>query len=282
MPEGSSSFVSRWGKSSDSEWLTALLKACNAPCVEGVSFPTLPDAEVQRVIQGNSVEIAVRGSFAFYQSVRNAITAHDAPLDANGRLLDFGTGWGRIIRPFMREFPPENLYAVEPSADWCQTARRCNPYVSIIQSDLAPPLPFRENFFAYIIAYSIFTHLPEDLFDRWLVEFERILRPGGILAFTFLGDRTMQELERYPRPIPPTSEIHFWHRILLDAIEKTDPEGERYRADEFIFLPTGQTPMYGDTFMSPNLVRKKLRHWDILSIDSTSLAQDLCVIRRRS
>ena len=175
MPTVTSPFVSRWGKSSDSEWLTALLKACNELLIEGVAFPTLPDAEVQRIIQGNSAEIAVRGSFAFYQTVRNAVAAHDAPLDPNGRLLDFGAGWGRIIRPFMREFPLEHLYAVEPSAEWCQTARRCNPYVSFIQSDLIPPLPFRDGFFTYIVAYSIFTHLPEDLLKLWLAEFERVL-----------------------------------------------------------------------------------------------------------
>jgi hypothetical protein len=120
------------------------------------------------------------------------------------------------------------------------------------------------------------------MFDEWMDEFERILVPGGVVAFTFLGKRTMDELAKYPRPLDPNTDIHFWHRILIEALEKHDPGGRQYNADQFVFLPTGPTPLYGDTFISPALIRSKLqKKWNILEVDSSALAQDICLIQKR-
>jgi hypothetical protein len=281
MAEQSNPFMARWGSSSDSDWLSALLLACSQPVVDGVAFPSMPDARTQTTIMGNSNEVAVRGSHQFYKVVRDIMSSHGITLEGGSKLLDFGTGWGRMIRPFLRHLDFKDLYAIEPSTEWCITARRCNPYVSIVQSELHPPLAFRANLFRYVIAYSIFTHLPESLFDSWMVEFERILVPGGVLAFTFLGDQTISQLIKYPSPLPPEKEIHFWHRILLESLAIHDPDWDRYRSNQFVFLPTGG-PFYGDTFMSPALIRSKLTNrFDILEIDSDKLAQDLCLVRKR-
>ena len=78
----------------------------------------------------------------------------------------------------------------------------------------------------------------------WLAGVRASLRPGGILAFTFLGDRTMQELNRYPRPIPPASEIHFCNRILLEALERLDPNKERYARTSWFSYRTAKTDVW--------------------------------------
>lgn len=268
-------FRKNWGASSDSDWLQALLKACLEPEVGGVVFPTLPDREVQRTIQGNSQETAIRGSMMFYRYVRDVAFRHGHPVSEQTRLLDFGSGWGRMVRPFMRDMDLAKIYAVEPSPEWCRTARRCNPYVSFLQTDYRPPLPFRDKFFDHIIAYSIFTHLPEDMFDAWMDEFARVLVPGGILVFTFLGDGIMRTLSTYPDPLPEGDGVHFWHRILLDALKQRDGRA-RYSQDEFVFLRTHSSDSYGDTFVSPELIRRKLsKRFRLLEVDDASLAQDV-------
>src|SRR5262249_10275134 len=51
---------------------------------------------------------------------------------------------------------------------------------------------------------SVLSHLPEDLGDAWVAEFRRILRPGGLLIVSVLGDAVRDRLssadrERYDR-----------------------------------------------------------------------------------
>ena len=116
-----------WGKQTDSNWLRALLAAMQSLEVEGVPFPTMPEEETQRVIQGNSQEIAVRGSMAFYQFVRDVARKYDRPVTTSTRLLDFGSGWGRMVRPFMRDMDLKNIFAAEPSSEWCRIARHYPP-----------------------------------------------------------------------------------------------------------------------------------------------------------
>jgi SAM-dependent methyltransferase len=274
-------FSLKWGTQTDSVWLQAMLAALQNHEVDGVAFPTLPDAETQRIIQGNSQEISVRGSMAFYQYVRDTARKHGRPVNENTRLLDFGSGWGRMVRPFMRDMDLQNIFAVEPSPEWCRIARRCNPYIGFHQIDYWPPTPFREGLFDHIIAYSIFTHLPEAMFDAWMDEFARILAPNGILIFTFLGVGLMGTLSRYPDPLPDDEPIHFWHRILINAL-KTQPHGlRRDRRSEFTFLRTHSTDTYGDTFIGPDVIYQKLNQkFTVLEIHDERLAQDVAVVQQ--
>ena len=98
------------------------------------------------------------------------------------------------IRPFLRDFNLANIFAVEPDPVLCETARKLNPNVSILNSDFYPPLIFKNDSIDYITAYSIFSHLPEDLFVASFNEFHRILKPGGIVCFTTLGQKLLKEL----------------------------------------------------------------------------------------
>ena len=58
-----------------------------------------------------------------------------------------------------------------------------------------PPLAFRDNEFDPIYGVSVFTHLPADCQKRWLPQFARILRPGGILLLTVHGERAWRQLD---------------------------------------------------------------------------------------
>src|SRR5690606_24492665 len=108
-------------------------------------------------------------------------------LDGDKRLLDFGTGWGRMLRPFMRDLPLDNIYGYESLSWFAQTARSLNPYVATIGGPATPPIPFATASFDLVTSWSVFSHLPEHLLRAWLEEFARILRPGGLVVFTAWG-----------------------------------------------------------------------------------------------
>ena len=54
-----------------------------------------------------------------------------------------------------------------------------------------PHLPFEDGKFSFIYALSVFTHI-EDLQDLWLMEMQRILKPGGCAVFTVHDEHSIQ------------------------------------------------------------------------------------------
>jgi SAM-dependent methyltransferase len=55
-------------------------------------------------------------------------------------------------------------------------------------NEIAPPLPYPDSSFDFVYAISVFTHLPENLQDAWMQDCRRVLKPGGFLFFTTLGE----------------------------------------------------------------------------------------------
>lgn len=267
-------FFTKWGNSTDSQWLSAILKSIKNPVVEGVEFPKFPPIETQRFVHGSaSEEISARGAFRFYVETKLAMTKSNLPISDTSRLLDFGTGWGRIIMPFMRDFAPSNIYGVEPSAELCKEARGLNKYVNINQSNHAPPLIFENDNFDCITAYSIFSHLPQEMFAAWFKEFHRILRPNGIVCFTTLGEKLLMELEK--ESLNSNGDIHFWHKILIDHLPPIPIARDTIRRGEMLFLKTQGTETYGDTFMSTGYIAKTLKSDFCITYSNLSdMAQD--------
>ena len=54
-------------------------------------------------------------------------------------------------------------------------------------NDLRPPLPYDDAAFELVYAFSVMTHLPEDLQRAWMAECRRVLKPGGYFLFSTLG-----------------------------------------------------------------------------------------------
>jgi SAM-dependent methyltransferase len=102
-------------------------------------------------------------------------------------LLDFGTGWARIARCFLRDFDAENIIGVDVDPDFIALCSdtfhgprflRCSPF---------PPLEIETASVDFIVGYSVFSHLSESACWQWINEFARILRPEGMAALTTRG-----------------------------------------------------------------------------------------------
>src|SRR5262245_2229280 len=98
-------FAEYWASSSDSEWLTTLIDASDGKLIKGVSFPAFSASETQLSLHGSSsCEMSIRGAYRFYVEVRRAAQAAGCDFEPSRTFLDFGTGWGRVVLPFLREF----------------------------------------------------------------------------------------------------------------------------------------------------------------------------------
>jgi SAM-dependent methyltransferase len=110
------------------------------------------------------------------------------PTERMERILDFGVGCGRIARHFLAHDPHIELHGVDIDADnvrWCTEHLRGGQFQA---GPLTPPLPYVDRSFDFIHANSVFTHLTEEMQDRWLAEIARMLRPNGLAVITFHGE----------------------------------------------------------------------------------------------
>jgi len=109
-------------------------------------------------------------------------------------VLDFGCGCGRTLRWLIERYPGTQFYGADvdrEAIEWCARNLEKGIYVN---SQPEPPLPFASRHFDVVYCFSVFTHLDERMQDMWLVEIQRILKPGGILILTVHGDRTATAL----------------------------------------------------------------------------------------
>lgn len=117
--------------------------------------------------------------------IRSFLDEHGEGVEASAPILDFGCGCGRVARHW--HGLDVGLHGCDVNRrmiDWC----RRNLPGRFDVNRLEPPLPYAEGAFGLAYAFSVFTHLPERLQHDWIREFGRVLRPGGYLVFSTLGE----------------------------------------------------------------------------------------------
>lgn len=136
----------------------------------------------------------VEGGRLGAETVRDAVARSGMRVEELASVLDFGCGCGRVTRQWAR------LDGVrvcgsdqdERAVEWC---RRNLPFARFEENGLAPPIAYDDGAFELVYAFSVFTHLAEELQQLWLIELDRILRPDGLLILTTHGARYADRLD---------------------------------------------------------------------------------------
>ena len=167
-------------------WLDRLVASLDTPTASpmGDLLPAFPDEQLQRNTTGLSSEAALRQAHAFYQDVCDGLGRAGLALDGESTALDFGCGWGRIARVFMHDIRKANLHGLDVDEQFVAITRELFDSPNFTRCAPFPPSGHRDGSFDLIVAYSVFSHLSPAATRAWFAEFERLLKPGGVVAFT--------------------------------------------------------------------------------------------------
>ncbi|AMO35704.1 glycosyltransferase [Thauera humireducens] len=269
---------------SDEDWLKVLIRSVDTPAYQGFPLPGFPAEGLQTGIVGSSNESALREGFNFYRTVKTLCADQDHPLTATTRLLDFGTGWGRYARIFMKEISPDNIVGVDVDPSLIDVCRNTFPCCSFEVVPPTPPTQLQAGGFDLVIAYSVFSHLSEAAATAWIEEFARILAPGGMIAITTQGRGFIEYCEQIRR----TGEItHPWHLKLAQSFTDVAACHAAYDRGEFLYSATGggdarPSSFYGEALVPPGFVDRVWSRYlePVAFIDEGKLPQALIVMRK--
>jgi SAM-dependent methyltransferase len=281
--DGRNSFREKFGSLSDDEWGGLLVRSITEPTIQDVDFPRYPVDETQDSIHGHHGVTSMSEAMMFFKYIK-AHTYKDAENALGKRILDFGSGWGRIIRPFMRDFEFVDLYGFEPNFLLCALARSLNPYVAFFSGTDVPSGHLPQQYFDLVFGWSVFSHLSPASALLWLRECARIVIPGGWCVFTTWGDRFLRRLQMEADQRRAGKEIHWYSSVCIDAAGSIEERIKDYERGQFVWFTSGKSTLYGEAFIGREALHSMIKQnqlpFQILAFEQSALPQDVFVLKR--
>ena len=226
--------------------------------INGLLLPGFPDDSVQISTTGQAGRDTLCEAFIFYEDCIKTFSNSDNFVNNDRTLLDFGTGWGRILRFFIKDFPPKQIYGVDINAELLEGCKSTFNYGNFIKSEAFPPLEINDKSIDFIVGYSVFSHLSEESCLSWIREFSRILRPGGMIGLTTRGRWFFDYCESL-------KSNHGYSGALGDMFDDFNEARGRYDKGELVHTSghgiSGNGPLneefYGETFIPETYARTK-------------------------
>jgi GT2 family glycosyltransferase/SAM-dependent methyltransferase/glycosyltransferase involved in cell wall biosynthesis len=250
----------------------------SATGVRGETVETPPVELIVRVVGTSDVEAFVRSGYEHVDQLAEILGRAGYDLQQFRDIYDFGCGCGRLTRALRDRVPEARLTATDIDEEAIAWLAGKMPGVTARVNPWLPPLPFADGAFDLVIAFSVFTHLPEDYQDAWLAELQRVTRPGAVLVVTVHGEshwrRTWdvdfaaapKDVRRHSRRLAFRRRVRGFAHWRGDGWERTFPD------------------FYHTTWHRPGYVRKHWSRWfEVLNIEeATEIGNhDLVVLRRR-
>jgi SAM-dependent methyltransferase len=244
-------------------------------------LPPLPAKEVQLRFTGDSGRSTLQRAFAVYSRLRELCGTHHVALH---RVLEFGCGWGRILRFFVRDLEPENIFGIDVHPEMTALCNSGTPWAQVTRCQPQPPAALADQHFDLIYAYSVFTHLSEAAHVAWLAEFDRLLRPGGLLVLTTRPRGFIEMCARYRA----SNDTSPWMRGLKKAFPDPAKTLADYDQGRFIFAPVGggdflPSAFYGEACVPLSYVQRVwVKQFELCEAEEAEDFQLFVVLRKPS
>lgn len=224
-------------------------------------FPEMETDAIQKQWTGSSGMTLLRQSINFMNFVSTQFCLNNGRAFKSAKTLDFGCGWGRLLRllPYFND--PEYCFGCDAWDVSLSHAKRCgvDKIASLQKSDPTPArLPYEDNSFDLVYAFSIFTHLSERSAKACMKAIHQATKSDGIAIITI-------------RP------VEFWsnHKNTLqkadiDQLISKHEEGFSFHPHGGITIDKNGSPVdYGDTSIHVDAIEKIFPGWKVLSAGTT-------------
>jgi SAM-dependent methyltransferase len=270
----------------DDDWIEILCRTPQHPVINGVRFPGFPDPQLQIKMVGSANEHGLREVAALYREAHVYARKIGFTFTKDSRALDFGCGFGRILRFFMKDIAPGNLVGTDVDPSFIKI---CNGLFSGVRFDVNapyPPLDHPDASFDFIYAYSVFTHLSEQAHLQWLKELRRIARPEAMIFLTLRQREYLRRCHEWRSK----ADVSEYQQYQARSFGELDAMLSRYVLGEFIYVSSHGThgartrDFYGDTVLPPKYIEKHWsEHFTVVDMvdDTKRMAQAFIVLQPR-
>ena len=201
---------------------------------------------------------------ADWLNVEDALKRYAAASDCL-HILDFGCASGRFLRhALLQSKSATNVWGCDLAPANVQWITRHLPKeINSCVNSNKPILPFDENQFDAITAFSVFTHIDQQEAE-WLNELKRIVRPGGILYITIHNDASWRMIKNRDATIK-----QFEHQNTFeDNLHVTNEMLSQPIPQERIVFRKDHEPVYNcNVWHSDEYIHREWsKHFEIIQI----------------
>ena len=223
-------------------------------------LPQMPEAQIQINWTGSANHVLMNQTVAFIKTIISTYHELTQTPISQATVLDFGCGWGRIIRLLYKYVPLDNIYGVDPWHQSIEICQQTGVQANLSLSDYLPrTLPTPDGVkFDFIMSFSVFTHLSETATKICAQTLTDYLSDDGILAMTI-------------RP------IEYWdYEGTLENSAYSDEAIAQLKHDHqqsgFAFAPHHREKVegevtYGDTSISLDYIRENFKGLEIIRVE---------------
>lgn len=226
-------------------------------------LPRMARDDVQKSWTGNSGLPLLQQTTSFVRSVGyncQKLLGHGI----NDRtILDFGCGYGRIIRLMYYYSSPARIWGLDPWEKSIELCRADGVLGQLAVSDYLPAtLPVGDARFDLIYAFSVFTHLSERAATLALTTLRRYVASGGLFVITIRPKEYWDHLNRAVGAEASST----------GNTPDRDELVTRHERSGFAFVPHAREAIdgevtYGDTSLSFEWIEQHAEGWNMVGYD---------------
>ena len=187
-------------------------------------LPDFPEDDIQKIFNGGNGFALLNRARMSYEAINQSYKENGTKPLEESNILDFGVGWGRMLRFFIKNVKEDQLFGCDPAPYIVKTCEKLKVPGTIKLSDARPEkLPFDVKF-DLVFSNSVFSHLSEESHMECLTAIHKSLNPGGMVFLT-------------------TWTPHYAEKNNLAAKNISGNE-------DYLFVPKPDNQNFGATFIS--------------------------------